>query len=192
MPFLTRQKAEFGIGIGKIQDLYFQNNVIDFNNDKNDISNYTIFGGSVAMDGNTLNSRQYATAGRRERLVAHIYTGTESYEAGSTPDPYNGTYNYVQSWLQLSYEMERYYSLSSKFVLGNYIRAYYSSRNFSHNYTATMMQAGEFSPTPHSKITYNEAFRANQFIGAGIMPIFQITPVFHARAEFYGFAPIFR
>lgn len=191
MPFLTRQKAEFGIGIGKIQDLYFQNNVIDFNNDKNDISNYTIFGGSVAMDGNTLNSRQYATAGRRERLVAHIYTGTESYEAGSTPDPYNGTYNYVQSWLQLSYEMERYYSLSSKFVLGNYIRAYYSSRNFSHNYTATMMQAGEFSPTPHSKITYNEAFRANQFIGAGIMPIFQITPVFHARAEFYGFAPIF-
>lgn len=84
MPFLTRQKAEFGIGIGKIQDLYFQNNVIDFNNDKNDISNYTIFGGSVAMDGNTLNSRQYATAGRRERLVAHIYTGTESYEAGST------------------------------------------------------------------------------------------------------------
>lgn len=191
MPFLTRQKAEFGIGIGKIQDLYFQNNVIDFNNDKNDISNYTIFGGSVAMDGNTLNSRQYATAGRRERLVAHIYTGTESYEAGSTPDPYNGTYNYVQSWLQLSYEMERYYSLSSKFVLGNYIRTYYSSRNFSHNYTATMMQAGEFSPTPHSKITYNEAFRANQFIGAGIMPIFQITPVFHARAEFYGFAPIF-
>ena len=184
MPFLTRQKAEFGIGIGKIQDLYFQNNVIDFNNDKNDISNYTIFGGSVAMDGNTLNSRQYATAGRRERLVAHIYTGTESYEAGSTPDPYNGTYNYVQSWLQLSYEMERYYSLSSKFVLGNYIRAYYSSHNFSHNYTATMMQAGEFSPTPHSKITYNEAFRANQFIGAGIMPIFQITPVFHARAEF--------
>ena len=74
MPFLTRQKAEFGIGIGKIQDLYFQNNVIDFNNDKNDISNYTIFGGSVAMDGNTLNSRQYATAGRRERLVAHIFS----------------------------------------------------------------------------------------------------------------------
>ena len=59
MPFLTRQKAEFGIGIGKIQDLYFQNNVIDFNNDKNDISNYTIFGGSVAMDGNTLNSSSH-------------------------------------------------------------------------------------------------------------------------------------
>ena len=191
MPFLTRQKVEFGIGLGDLQDEYFQKNVIDFNNDLNDKSHYMIFGGSVALEGNTLNSRQYATAGRRERLVANIYTGRERYEAGSSVDPYNGDYKYEQSWLQLSYEMERYYALSPKFILGNYIHAYYSSRNFSHNYTATLMQAGEFSPTAHSKITYNEAFRANQFIGAGIMPIYQFTPVFHARAELYGFAPIF-
>lgn len=143
------------------------------------------------MDGNTLNSKQYPTAGRRERLVANIYTGKEYFQSGSAPDPYEGTYSYVQSWLQLSYEMERYYPISTKFVLGNYIHAYYSSRNFSQNYTATMMQAGEFAPTAHSKITYNEAFRANQFIGAGIMPIYQITPVFHIRTEIYGFAPIF-
>lgn len=191
MPFLTRQKVEFGIGLGDLQDEYFQKNVIDFNNDLNDKNHYMIFGGSVALEGNTLNSRQYATAGRRERLVANIYTGRERYEAGSSVDPYNGDYKYEQSWLQLSYEMERYYALSPKFILGNYIHAYYSSRNFSHNYTATLMQAGEFSPTAHSKITYNEAFRANQFIGAGIMPIYQFTPVFHARAELYGFAPIF-
>ena len=191
MPFLTRQKVEFGIGIGDLQDYYFPKNVIDFNNDLNDKSHYTIFGGSVALEGNTLNSRQYATAGRKERLVANIYTGNERYEAGSTADPYNGEYRYQQSWLQLSYEMEHYYPLSPKFTLGNYIRAYYSSRNFSHNYTATLMQAGEFAPTAHSKITYNEAFRANQFIGIGLMPIYQFTPVFHARMELYGFAPIF-
>ena len=191
LPFLNRQKAEFSIGVGDLQDEYFQKNVIDFNNDQSDCSHYTIFGGSVALEGNTLDSRQYATAGRKERLVANIYTGQERFEAGSSVDPYDGEYKYQQSWLQLSYEMERYFPLSSKFVLGNYIRAYYSSRNFSHNYTATMMQAGEFSPTAHSKISYNEAFRANQFIGAGLMPIYQFTPVFHARLELYGFAPIF-
>ncbi len=166
--------------------------MIDFNNAQHDRSRYTIFGGSVALDGNTLNSRQYATEGRRERLVAQIYTGTERYRAGTeASDPYKGSYKYIQSWLQLSYEMERYFPLTSKFSLGNYIKAYYSSRNFSHNYTATMMQAGEFAPTAHSKITYNEAFRANQFIGAGIMPVYQITPVFQVRTEIYGFAPIF-
>ncbi len=192
MPFLSSQKTEFGLGIGRIEDQYFQTNVIDFDNDKSDKSTYTIFGGTVALEGNTLNSKMFATSGKRERLAAHIYTGTEYYKAGSeTPDVYNGQYEYTQSWLQLSYEFEKYHTLSKKFVLGSYLRAYYSSRNFSHNYTATMMQAGVFAPTPHSQITYNDAFRANQFIGAGIRPIFTINSVLQARTEFYGFCPIF-
>ena len=49
MPFLTRQKVEFGIGLGDLQDEYFQKNVIDFNNDLNDKSHYMIFGGSLAL-----------------------------------------------------------------------------------------------------------------------------------------------
>lgn len=195
MPFLTRQKAEFSIGYGQLKDEYFQSNVIDFSNDKTDMSKYNVFGGSVALEGNTLNSRKYATAGRRERLVANIYTGKEHYFPGNAPEEGNGNliqnYEYNQSWLQLSYEMERYFQLSPKFILGNYIHAYYSSRNFSQNYTASMMQAGEFSPTSHSKITYNEAFRANQFVGLGVMPIYMLNSVFQARAEIYGFVPIF-
>ena len=192
LPFLSRQKAEFGIGIADLKDNYFQTNVIDFGNAHDDESQYTIFGGSIALDGNTLNSRQFATAGRRERLVANIYTGTEHYKSGGDKiDPYEGQYKYVQSWLQLSYEMERYHQLSPKFVLGSYLYAYFSSRNFSHNYNATLMQAGEFAPTAHSKITYNEAFRANQFVGLGIMPVYQFNNVLQARAEAYAFAPIF-
>lgn len=64
--------------------------------------------------------------------------------------------------------------------------------NFSENYTATMMQAGEFAPTPHSKLMYNEAFRANQYVAAGIKPIYVLNDMFQFRTEFYGFTPIFR
>lgn len=191
MPFLSRQKAEFGIGVGKLEDQYFQTNIIDFSTAKRDKSQYMIFGGSVALDGNTLNSRQFATSGRRERLVAHIYTGKERYYPGMGEDPYEGGYKYIQSWLQLSYELERYYNFRHNFTLGTYLKAYYSSRNFSHNYRASMMQAGAFAPTAHSKITYNEAFRANQFVGLGICPIYKFNNVFHARLGMYGFAPIF-
>lgn len=191
LPFLSRQKAEFGIGIARLEDQYFQTNVIDFENDKRDASNYTIFGGSVALDGNTLNSKQFATSGRRERLSAHIYTGKETFYVGANPNETQNDYKYIQSWLQLCYELERYYQLKPNIALGTYLKAFYSSRNFSNNYRATMMQAGEFAPTAHSKITYNEAFRANQFIGAGITPIYQLNSVFHIRAGLYGFAPIF-
>ena len=43
------------------------------------------------------------------------------------------------------------------------------------------MQAGEFTPTAHSKVTYNEAFRANQYAGAGVMPIYQLSESFQLR-----------
>ena len=38
MPFLSRQKAEFGIGVGQLEDQYFQTNVIDFTSDIRDVS----------------------------------------------------------------------------------------------------------------------------------------------------------
>ena len=60
--------------------------------------------------------------------------------------------------------------MSETLGFGWYLKALYASKNFSENYTATMMQAGEFSPTLHSKLTYNEAFRANQFVGAAFVP----------------------
>ena len=191
LPFLSNQKAEFSVGVGHLEDQYYQSTVIDFNNDRNDRSSYTVFGGSVAIGANTLDSRQFATRGRRERLSAHIYTGREHFYAGSTPDPYNGSYRYDQAWLQFFYEREGYHALSSKVTLGTYMKAYYSSRNNSRNYTATMMQAGEFSPTAHSKITYNDAFRANQFAGMGLLPIYHVNSAFQLRAGIYGFLPIF-
>lgn len=105
MPFLSRQKAEFGIGVGQLEDQYFQTNVIDFTSDIRDVSKYSIFGGSVALDGNTLNSRQFATSGRRERLAAHIYTGVERYYPGNetrlTPKTTNTSshgYKLLMNW----------------------------------------------------------------------------------------------
>ena len=191
MPFLNRKKVEFSFGIASLQDQYFQTNVIDFTKAKHDKSKYTIWGGSVAIDGNTLNSRQFATAGRRERLSAHIYTGKERFNSGIGTDPYEGNYDYNQAWLLMAYELETYHRFKKNFVLGSYLQSYYSSRNFCNNYRASMMQAGEFAPTPHSKITYNEAYRANQFVGAGIIPIYEFNSVFHARLGVYGFMPIF-
>ena len=191
MPFLNKKKVEFSVGVASLQDQYFQTNVIDFTKAKHDKSKYRIFGGAVALDGNTLDSKQFATAGRRERLSAHIYTGKEYLTLGSGEDPFEGNYEYTQSWLQMTYELEMYHKLKKSFILGTYLKMHYSSRNFSNNYRASMMQAGEFAPTPHSKITYNEAFRANQFIGLGALPIYEFNSVFHARLGVYGFAPIF-
>ncbi len=188
LPFRSNKRAEFGIGIADFDDRYFQTAQIDFDKDRFDKSSYKLFGGSISFNGSTLNARQYATEGAREALVAQIFTGKEYFYPGGAPEAKEEE---SQSWLQLSYMKEKYHRMTDKYTFGWYLKALYASRNFSENYTATMMQAAEFAPTAHSALMYNEAFRANQFVGAGIRPIFHLNHLFHIRAELYGFLPIF-
>lgn len=188
LPFMSNKRAELGFGIGQMQDLYFQKNVIDFTKDKFDRSRYNLLGGSIGFNGSTLNAREYPTQGSREALIAQVFSGKEYFRSGDgSVDEF---VSQRHAWLQFSYERETYHRLADKWTLGSYFKALYASRNFSENYTATMMQACEFSPTAHSQMVYNESFRANQYFGFGARPIYKINQYLHARGEFYGFLPI--
>lgn len=190
LPFLANKRAELSIGYGKLQDNYFQSSVINFDKDRSDQSTYNLLGGAIGFYGSTLNARQYATKGYFEKLVAQVFSGKERFIPGN-PTETSVTTKERQSWLQISYMKYAYHTMSPKFTLGWMAEMLYSSKNFSENYTATMLQAADFSPTPHSKLMYNEAFRANQFLAAGVKPIFVFNDMFQFRSEFYGFMPIF-
>lgn len=190
LPFLANKRAEISIGYGKLQDNYFQSSVINFDKDRSDRSTYNLLGGAIGFYGSTLNARQYATKGYFEKLVAQVFSGKEKLIPGN-PTETSVMTKERQSWLQISYMKYAYHTMSPKFTLGWMAEMLYSSKNFSENYTATMLQAADFSPTPHSKLMYNEAFRANQFLAAGIKPIFVFNDMFQFRSEFYGFVPIF-
>ena len=190
LPFLANKRAEISIGYGKLQDNYFQSSVINFDKDRSDRSTYNLLGGAIGFYGSTLNARQYATKGYFEKLVAQVFSGKEKFIPGN-PTETSVTTKERQSWQQISYMKYAYHTMSPKFTLGWMAEMLYSSKNFSENYTATMLQAADFSPTPHSKLMYNEAFRANQFLAAGIKPIFVFNDMFQFRSEFYGFVPIF-
>lgn len=189
LPFLSNKKAEFGFGYARITNRYFQTSIIDFDSSKHDKSVYKLLGGSIGFGGSTLNARQYATEGSRDLLLAQVFSGNELFLPGTETTESDG-YNKKHSWMQISYLNENYYKIAPSFTLGTYMKALYSSRNFSENYTATLLEAGEFAPTPHSMITYNEAYRANQYLSLGVKPIYNLSSVFHLRGEVYGFLPI--
>ena len=191
LPFLSNKKAEFSFGAAHVEDQYLQGSVVDFDDkERFDKSSYILYGGSIFFGGSTLNSREYATGGLSEALIAQIYSGNERFHPGKETEG-DAHYKERHTWLQISYQREAYKRLRPHFVLGSHIEAFYSSKKFSENYTATLLQAGEFTPTVHSRMSYNEAFRANQFIALGVKPIYTINPMFHIRSEFYGFLPIF-
>lgn len=73
---------ELGFGIAQIEDRYFQNNVIDFDKDKYDKSEYRLFGGSVSFNGSTLNFRQFPTQGAREAPLHRYLQGKNAFALG--------------------------------------------------------------------------------------------------------------
>ena len=191
LPFITQHKAEFGIGYGKMTDSYIQGDAIDLNNPHYSTNAYHLLGGSVLFKCNSLNTPQYAIKGISQQILAQIFTGTNTYTSDTDiqhpaiPDKGN------ISWLQISFKDQRYLPFSNKFTLGTHFEGYYSSRNLAQNYTATMLQAGTFAPTPSMLFTYNPTFRANQYLAAGVKPVYLLNSYLQIRLEAYAFLPIF-
>lgn len=189
LPFMTQHKAEFGIGYGKLTDSYIQNSAIDLNSPAYDTNIYHLLGGSVLFKRNSLNTPQYATKGVSQQILAQIFTGNNTY----VPDTLvrGETLEEDISWLQLNIKDQRYLPINDRFILGTYAEGYYSSRNLAQNYTATMLQAGTFAPTPSMLFTYNPTFRANQYLAAGVKPIYMLAPYLQLRFEAYAFVPLY-
>ena len=186
-PFLNNYKAVFSIGAAHHKDYYTQVSDINFRSFKYDCNRHNIFGGSVTFTGNTLNSAQFATSGRSETIRAFIGTENDLFRPRNVFDP--EYHSQDRSWLQIAAHLEYYTGFSSHFTLGTMLEAYYSSRNFSSNYQASVMQAGHFRPTVNSKFVFDPDFTANSYFALGIKPIWVINSIFHLRSEFYMFQP---
>lgn len=186
-PFLNNYKAVFSLGIAHHKDYYSQSSNVDLRGFRYDCNRHNILGGSVMVTGNTLNAIQYPTSGRSETI--HAFIGTEN-DLFRPKNEYSTEFHSVdRSWLQLSANLEHYFQLSNHFTVGTLFEAFYSSRNFSTNYQATMMQAGHFRPTANSKFMYDPDFSAYAYVAGGIKPIWVINSIFHLRTELYVFQP---
>ena len=137
--------------------------------------------------GNTLNSIQYPTSGKSETIRAFIGTENDIFRPQNVFSP--EYYSTDRSWLQISANLEHYMRMSPHFTLGTLFEAFYSSRNFSSNYQATVMQTGCFRPTVNSKFVFDPDFCANSYFAVGIKPIWVINSNFHLRSELYAFHP---
>lgn len=187
-PFLNRAKAEIGFGYGQLNDYYYQNTEVSFADRDYEHSRYNIFSGSLNIEQNSLSTKVYPISGVKRSLNAQYITGTEKYKPNVATEP---TKNNTHSWLQMKAHWEQYHELSKLFNLGYTGELVLSSKNLMENYTASILQAPAFTPTPHSTIVFNEAFRANQYAALGISPILKLGKFVHFRLDLYGFLPLY-
>lgn len=187
-PFLNRAKAEIGFGYGQLNDYYYQNTEVSFADRDYEHSRYNLFSGSLNIEQNSSSTKVYPISGVKRSLNAQYITGTEKYKPNVATKP---TKNNTHSWLQMKAHWEQYHELSKLFNLGYTGELVLSSKNLMENYTASILQAPAFTPTPHSTIVFNEAFRANQYAALGISPILKLGKFVHFRLDLYGFLPLY-
>lgn len=187
-PFLNRAKAEIGFGYGQLNDYYYQNTEVSFADRDYEHSRYNLFSGSLNIEQNSLSTKVYPISGVKRSLNAQYITGTEKYRPNVATEP---TKNNTHSWLQMKAHWEQYHELSKLFNLGYTGELVLSSKNLMENYTASILQAPAFTPTPHSTIVFNEAFRANQYAALGVSPILELGKFVHFRLDLYGFLPLY-
>lgn len=187
IPVRNKGRLVIGVSLSFNRDLYYQTD--DFTSaDTVDRTDFTVGSTRIFYERNTLNRKQYASQGTYFALRARFIQGEELYIPGTTaviPTPFRTVHNWVQ--FRLTYDT--YFKERGRWRLGFMGEAVYSSQPFFSNYTATLLSAPEFQPTPESRTYFLPQFRAHQFAALGLKSIFLLRKTLDLRLEGYAFMP---
>ena len=187
-PFQNKARMDVFLGYGYLEDKYYISNKEPYYTNNFDKSIYNLFSTGLLYRKNTQDAKQFPIQGQDHHIYAQYISGNENF----TPAQTRSKISQHQSWIQLDAFMYNIHTLNSKFNLGYMLEGIVSSKNLLNNYTASVLQAPSYTPTLFSKIVFNEAFRANQFLAGGIIPIWKLNSTFHLRGDFHGFLPIYQ
>lgn len=168
---------------------YFQ--TTDYtDDDRMDQTRFPFFALKLELDRNGLNYLMYPTRGIRQTISAIFVTGNEMFTPGTKALPPGlATAGESRHWFGAEFVREHYYPITKWFSAGYLIQAVVTSHPSFTNEYATNISSPAFTPTPHSRFVYIKDFRANSFIGLGVMPTFEFGPKFYLKNSAYAFFP---
>lgn len=180
-----RSELSAGIGYGKTRASYFRNNELPSYQAGRDVSDLKLAQAFVRLTSSTLDDPAYPTAGLSLAACAMGLTG------------HNWLHGAVETsrdvrWVQGEASVRAYPALGKHFSLGLEADALVSTRKLLPSYAASLTEAPAYTPTPASANAFNPAFRANQFIAAGLVPVYRYNDNLSARLGGYCFLPLRR
>jgi NTE family protein len=139
---------------------------------------------------NSLNRKQHANAGESLSLSVRGFTGKERTVAGSTQSEPGRRFIDQHDWLMLKAQWDQYLLPRGKLRLGLLAEGVFSTMPMFQNYTASIIRAPAFEPTPESRTYFMEQFRAPKYVAGGVRAIIAVARErFDLRLEAYVFQP---
>ncbi len=182
-----RGKFALSLGFGHISDSFYRSNA-ELNYKLGRDNSYSNLGQfRAAYNSSTLDDVSYPTSGYSYKFVAMGVLGKYHYKSADMvfDDDTNN-----EHWLQIEARTRNYFDINKHFSLGVEGDVLASTRKLKSNYSATLVNAPAYYATPMAYNTFNPAFRANSFIGVGVVPIYKYNSSMSARLCMHAFLPM--
>lgn len=187
IPIGYKGKFEVGSAFGGAKFEYYQdNNFTQFDTtDITKFNNYTTF---FMYERNSLNRKQYASAGSQLVVKGRFIDGKEETIPGSTSENRTPIEN-DKSWYTLKVKYDKYFNRRGRFKFGTLLEGVYSDQPFFGNYVASLLNAPAFQPIPETKTLFQETYRAHQYLAGGLRFIYSFSERLDLRLEAFVIQP---
>jgi NTE family protein len=143
--------------------------------------------GGLAFSANTLNRKQYASAGKSFCFTADYFSVAEIYMPGNTSQQTEEVH-VTHEWFRVKASAEQYFG-TGRFRTGYYAEAVFSNQPFFQNYMGTIINSPAFHPLQDSRTLLLENFRSFNYAAGGVRNVYSIRNKLDVRLEAYLFKP---
>ena len=183
--------ATASIGYGNKRWKYYPAaNDIDFDADNRDISRLKVAAIDLGWEYNTLNDAMYPMAGRQLKVDVLGEWQHTNYDRDGNHDmrvSYSPCYK-----LSAEAIWRQYFKAGRNVSIGGYARGLFTFGRLYQTYTAEMIMAPSFAPTPSTSNYFNTGFRSDNFVAIGLNPVWNPVDKLQLRGDFYGYMPVRR
>jgi NTE family protein len=94
----------------------------------------------------------------------------------------------IRQWWGVKALWEQYVGIDPReiFTLGYAVEGVYTTHPEFDSHEATMLSSPQYAPLLHSRMIYMPEFRADRYLGAGVMPTVRLYDNLYARLSIYG------
>lgn len=171
---------------GYMNDRYFPDSDGSYHDRRRDRTRYWLGVLRVGFEKNTLNNKLYPSEGvhwnfefRGAFEKSSFYP--ENVMKTTQRDNWNAAF---WAYYKHFFPVHRNIKLG---VMGNAMGNY---KKLKQNYTSTLVHSAEFAPTPSTQNYFNEAFRSDNFVAVGLIPVWTPSRGFQIRGDFYGYSKV--
>ncbi len=187
LPFGNTGKILTGANFGRVKDDYYQTNTFT-RLDTADLTSFDLVSPFIKFELNSLNRKQYASAGARLLINLRYITGTEKNIPGSTMDN-REEFSANHDYLSLNLIYDNYFDSFRRIKFGFYSEFYLSNQEFFNNYTSSILSARGFEPIPESKTLFLPNYRAFNYGALGLKTVIPVMRNLDFRMEAYLLQP---